>query len=133
MTTSRSPRNRASETATSRAASPSGVDTYPTTTLIAPPDHDDAPDRSTVPETTPPGGPGRSTSGRCPRAGCGRHRPEVDRPGPPGGVVSGTVERSGASSWSGGAMSVVVGYVSTPEGDAALDVAVSEARLRGLR
>src|SRR5665647_866365 len=59
----------------------------------------------------------------CPRAGCGRHRPEVDRPGPPGGVVSGTVERSGASSWSGGAMSVVVGYVSTPEGDAALDVA----------
>jgi len=30
-------------------------------------------------------------------------------------------------------MSVVVGYVSTPEGDAALDVAVSEARLRGLR
>src|SRR5450756_2622949 len=30
-------------------------------------------------------------------------------------------------------MSVVVGYVSTPEGDAALDVAVSEARARGLR
>ena len=30
-------------------------------------------------------------------------------------------------------MSVVVGYVSTPEGDAALDVAVSEARSRGLR
>src|SRR5665811_2009060 len=69
----------------------------------------------------------------CPRAGCGRHRPEVDRPGPPGGLVSGTVERSGASSWSGGAMSVVVGYVSTPEGDAALDVAVLEARSRGLR
>ena len=30
-------------------------------------------------------------------------------------------------------MSVVVGYVSTPEGDAALDVAVSEARARGER
>src|SRR5665647_3943249 len=69
----------------------------------------------------------------CPRAGCGRRRPEGDRPGPPGGVVSGTGERSGASSWSGGAMRVVVGYVSTPEGDAALDVGVSEARLRGLR
>ena len=30
-------------------------------------------------------------------------------------------------------MSVVVGYLSTPEGDGALDVAVSEARARGLR